>query len=79
MAFRFDIMEREQAVDVIKQILESYGCSSVTLLLQPNSSPKGFQVQIENKENFLPVIQKIAEQNGLAIKKKGSKIFLYKE
>lgn len=68
-------MEREQAVIVIGQILSSCGCGkSIKLLLQPQDK---CSIQIEANDNqFLDVFQsrlkKIAEENGLTIKRNGT-------
>lgn len=78
-------MERDRAVEVTKQILESCGaCQSVTLLLDHRNSPlEVYQIQISIKDSpsndyFLSSIEKIAIQNGLLIKQKGSNLIIYK-
>jgi len=77
-------MQREEAVQILKQILEGSSfaqCKSLTLLLHPkNGLSKDYQIQIECKDNEIlhSQIEKIAKQNGLAVAKEGVSLIIYR-
>jgi hypothetical protein len=77
-------MERERAVEVIKQIFEncSYAyAKSITLLMHPNNNlSKGIQIQLEigNDEILQSCVKRIARKNDLAVKKTGTLLIIYK-
>ena len=78
-------MQREQAIEVLKQIMEasnSLACyKSLTLLLHPkNGLSKGYQIQLENGNiEFLQShVENIAKDNGLAVAKEGKCLIVYR-
>ena len=75
-------MDREKAVDVIKQILENCRVNtSITLQLQPkNNYSKGSQIHIRVGDNELikSCIERIANKNNLAVKIIGNLLIIYK-
>jgi hypothetical protein len=77
-------MKRADAVEVLKQILNtssSAHCKSITLLLHPkNGLSKGYQITLECKEDEIlqSHVEKIAKDNGLAIKKEGELLIVYR-
>lgn len=70
-------MKREQAVSIIKQVLDgsSYAhFKGITLLLHPkNGLSTGYQIQLETRfdQDLEPHIRQIAKDNGLAVAKDG--------
>ncbi len=77
-------MKREQAVAILKQILEgsSYAYyKSITLLLHPkNGLSKGYQIQLESRNNEIMEshLLRIAKENNLAVVKNGSLWIIYR-
>lgn len=74
-------MERELAVGVIKQIMEICNVKSIVLNMHPsNDLSTGLQIQIElgNKESGQAFVEKIAQENGLLVNKRGNLLILYK-
>ena len=77
-------MKREQAVEILKQILEgsSYAYyKSITLLLHPkNGLSTGYQIQLESRNNEIMEshLLRIANENDLAVIKKGSLWIIYR-
>ncbi len=75
-------MERELAIKIVKQILESCGsCQSVTLILDSSNNKEVTCVQLNsslNNDYYGLTIEKIAKKNGLLVDHKGGIFKVYK-
>lgn len=70
-------MQRERAVEVVNQILESGYAKSITLLLGKRQDD--WQIKLQNHDDVAySCMCRIARENGLAIKKVESSIVMYK-
>jgi hypothetical protein len=73
-------MEREKAIDVIKQIENCSVNTSITLQLQPNNNySKGSQIHIKVGDNELvkSCIERVANKNNLEVKITGNLLIIY--
>lgn len=75
-------MERELAIKVVKQILESCGsCQSVTLVLDSSSHAEVDQIQLNSNlssDYNTSIIEKIAKRNELQVDRKGNTLVIYR-
>lgn len=72
-------MQREQAIEIIKQIMDACSFKSIVLNLHQGNLPNVFQIQVElNNENGQSIAEKIAKENSLAVKKTGNLLIIYK-
>jgi hypothetical protein len=78
-------LEREKAVEIIKQIVEICPClhgKSVTLMIKPsNGLSEGIQIQIDSQNNQIleDCVQKIAQTNNLQTTKLDDILIVYKK
>jgi hypothetical protein len=78
-------LEREKAVEIIKQIVEKCPClhgKSITLMLKPtNGLSEGIQIQIDSQNNQIleGCVQKIAQINNLESTKLEGLLIVYKK
>lgn len=77
-------MKRADAVEVLKQILNSSSsaqCKSITLLLHPkNGLSKGYQITLDcnDDEMVQSHVEKIANDYNLKVVKEGTLIIVYR-
>lgn len=70
-------MRREQALEVIRQILNAGYCKSITLLSNAGNRPHDWQIKINNDSNIYSCIEKIVKENALAAQKEDSSLIIY--
>ncbi len=77
-------MKREEAVEVLKQILQGSSITdykSLTLLLHPNNNlSKGYQIRVDpgDSEFIESLVRKIATDSGLAVARKEKALIVYR-